>query len=222
MTRNSYLTVLAAALVVVAALAGATAPAAAASDDSNDGLFTYTVEKVTPDGWMAKASAALDGIGGIFSGVDLGDVAADALGNEPSPTKQATELKTFLNEHNASFTNHTNQVLDKYNASVSNTTYVLNLTVVDEVDEPTASETIYLVASANGENVTEYEVVNETNKTVDRKRVMDSFTAEDLNADVRAYYESYVKPGEIPEKGYYISKYGKYGDISEVTIKKVS
>jgi len=204
------------ALVLAVALLVATAaPAAAATDEDGESDLLL---RITESASNTDLSAAASGFfGGRLAGVQSwGDKWSRILmGDRPNVTAQANQLQEFVNQHNEGLVDHTNRVADAYNATVYDTTYVLKVNVADEGRE--TNQTRYLVATGNGANITSAHVQNATpNASVDRTRELDVFAAEDLNADLRAYHEEYVEPGEVPPLQYYINKAADYGAVSEI------
>jgi hypothetical protein len=132
---------------------------------------------------------------------------SDPLGGGPDPLAQAADLRLHLNANEQALVDHTNRVAAENNYKIGNGTYVYSLTV-ERMD---ASQTIYLVGTANGERVTGYEVVNETDREVTESFTITSTQAEALNKDIRAYNETYVSDGRVPDDGYYLAKGVKFG-----------
>lgn len=189
------------ALVTLCLLTASVAPAAAQSDEDDSSVVTVVVSIVSSpldfaEGLAAKASSV-----------------ANVFREEPDAEEEATKLRTYLNDNEPAFVNHTNDVIDEHNYSVGNGTYTYELTI----DGEESNETLYLVSTADGTNVTGYTVVNETNNTVSRSFSISAFQAEDLNEDVREYKDEYVDADEVPDKGYYVSKAVQYSDWSKLT-----
>ena len=203
--------VLLALLVVCAAVGASTVGVAAESDD--EGLFSMTV---------SDDSSALERLGAWVSGLEAPDPGAwirDIRDQEPTPEEETGDLQTFVNANNESFVNHTNEVFDHYGANVSNTTYVLELTVENVEGDTTDRDTVRVVATADGSNVTSLSVADSTNETVDRTHTLGWNKAEDLNEDIRSYHENYVETGEVPSKAYIVRMASKY-NVAEIEVKK--
>jgi hypothetical protein len=196
MHRSTTTTVVAAALAV---LLIATTPATAAG-----GTGLVTVE--TEDDGLAAFDRVADVVWGALSGFSPADMVRDVLGDEPDAKAEAAELRDFLTANSTSIIAHTNTVIEEYDASVGNSTYVVETTVSGD----TGSGTLYVIAEGNGSAVTDYRVVKETSETVDAERTLSAFEAEDLNADLRAYHDEYVTTGEVPSKDYYAQMAGKH------------
>ena len=81
------------------------------------------------------------------------------------------------------------------------------------------TETVYVVATGDGSNVTSLELVNSTNETVDRTHTLGWNKAEELNEDIRAYHEDYVKTGEMPSKSYVVRMASKY-NVAEIEVNQ--
>jgi hypothetical protein len=201
-------------VLVVALLVASATPAAAATEDEESDLLLRITESASNTDQSAAAKGLFGGRLASISG------AADkwyriALGDRPNATAQANELTAFVNQHDQALVAHTNRVAEEYNATIYNTTYVLQVNVVDE--GVGSNETRYLVATGNGSNITSAHMQNATpNASVDRSRELDVFEAEDLNADLRTYRDEYVEPGEVPPLQYYINKAADYGAVSEI------
>jgi len=203
-------------LALLFVLASVTAAPTVAAQSDGEGLFSMTVDD-SDDGILA-------GLGQELAGFDLPDPEAfitDLRDKEPTPGEEAGELQSFVNEHNDSFVDHSNQLLESKNATVRNTTYVLSLSIQNVEDGETIEETVYLVAKADGENITSAEVVDETNETVDRSHTLGWHQAEELNSDVRAYHEDYVAEDRLPSDAYLVRKALQY-DVSEIEVENSS
>lgn len=214
MTRRT-INLLVVATLLVATIAGASAPVAA--DNESDPPFQ--VEIGNQDAGVAET--VLGALSGIIDRRSPGDFITDLRDKEPTPAEQTENIRTFVNEHNQSFVNHTNTVLEHYGANVSDTTYVLELEVINEEDTGTESSSIYFIASADGANVTDLHVKNSTSKNVDSSKTMSWSKAGDLDEDIREAHEEYVQTAEIPSEGYISEMYSKYADGSSA-IKVVS
>ena len=195
-----------AALLVLAAIAPA-GPALAQDDDEDDSGFLGPVE-----------------IGPIEFGWNAIKGKADALGlwyderfkEPPDVDEQAEDLRAFLNDHDQELVAHGNDVVDEHDVPVRNGTYVLEVTVVDDEDDPSDESTFYVLATGDGSQVTAIEAVTSTNQSVDRSSTLTAHEAKDLNADLDAYYEDYVEAEEVPSMGFYVRTASKYTTISEI------
>jgi hypothetical protein len=202
-------------LVGLLVLAAATpAPVAAQADDD-----FVELDITDESGPIDSALAAVGGIWARTTG-SASSWLTDVRDAEPTPSEQTEDLKTYLNERNETFIASTNQVLTEYDASIANATYVLELTVENTEGDTTESSTIYVVAEADGENVTSARVYDDTNATVDRSRTLSWDDAKLLNEDVRDYYDTYAEPGEVPPKSYLIGLASTYGNVSEITVSQ--
>lgn len=209
-----------AALLAVVVLFAAVAPAPVAADDEDDDQLASVVfgESATE-----KASVALSGLWGKIAHlkVDFSRAKDKALGTEPPDTEdQADELKHTLNSHSGGFVNHTNLVLDEYDGTVYNTTYVLQVDVVDDADDPDKTSTVYVVASANGTELTSLEAVDNTTHNVSKSVTLDVYEARRVNEQLDEYHDEYVSEDEVPEPKYYARIVSEYTDVSEITVKR--
>lgn len=177
-------------LLTLCLLTAAVTPAAAQSDDSG-GIVSIAISIVTNPVEVA---------GGL---ADRASIWASGFGDDPDADRQAERLRSFLATNNASWTDHANAVADEYNLSIGNGTYAYEL-AVDETS-------VYVVATANGTDITGYEAVNSTSENIERTINLSPSEAKQLNEDVREYDEEYVQHDEIPPKGYYVGKAATYG-----------
>jgi len=198
-----------AALLILATVGGAAITPAGVAAQEDDGLFSMSVDDCSSLSCQGAVWAA------SFDAPDPMDFIRDVQGTNPTVNEEANELQTFVNDHNESLLNQSNQVLEDYNATVQNTTYVLKLDVTDEEDGSTNVATRYFVAEADGENITAIRAVNETDLEADRTHELSWNEAEQLNSDVRSYNEEYVEPGETPDKIYITKMVARY-NIAEV------
>lgn len=196
------------------------APAPVAADDHDDDQLASVV---FGDTLTEQAAAAVSGVWGKLSHLSVSfDRAKDAaLGNEPpEPEAQTDALKHTLNSYNGDFVNHTNRVLSEYNGTVYNTTYVLEVEVVDDVDEPSETSTLYVVATANGSEVTGLEASDNTTLNASKSVTLDSYEARRVNEQLDEYHDDYASEDEIPEPSYYVRIVAEYTDVSEITIER--
>lgn len=205
------------AVVLAGALLVSLAGGPVVAQDDLDGTVA---EIVAPDDY-GPAEAFLDGVRGFGGSAGLWlnrqlDSVPVVGGDPPDPDAEAADIRSFINDNNASLEAHTNDVLDEYDATVYNTTAVLEVTITSEA---ASDETFYVIAEADGENVTNVTAVTSTSKTVDRSEELDVYEAEALNEDLRAYHEEYVEEDEVPPVGYYVRTASKYGDISELEVR---
>lgn len=209
-TRHSLVAGLLTGLLLVS-LAGS--PAVAQDDDD---LVDISAADATDD---ASLFEQLQALGGLFMG-GLGGVGdsisqrvASATGDVPAAEQEAADLAAFVNGHNDSLVDHTNQVLDEYNGTVADTTYVLKVTVEGE----DADATRWFVATGDGEDITDtWATATKPAETVDRTAELSVWEAEDLNADLREYRREYVAEDEVPPLGYYTRVGSQYVDVSEI------
>ncbi len=198
------------ALLVVTAAIGAGSMGVAAQPD-DESLFDMSV-----DGECESISCHVASFIGGFDAPDPGAWLQDVRDQEPTVDAEAGNLTTFVNEHNASLVTHSNDVLDHYNGSVQNTTYVLELTIANKEGDTTNTATRYFIAGADGENITSLQATNATTQTVDAEHTIGWHTAEQLNGDLRSYHDQYVTTGEIPGTTYVTKMVTRY-NILEVT-----
>lgn len=202
---------LTAALVGILVVGTLVPVTAIASADSDDSLAEIEVDVDDIDAWLAAAAGAWERAQIAFAR----DTPAVLGGSEPGVEEQADRLDTFVDDHNGSLVEHTNEVLAEYNATVRNDTYVLLVEIADDVEDPSTTETVYIVATADGTNLTDLRATRTTDRTVDRSTTLGVHKATALNDDLRDYREEYVEPGTVPEQTYYIQKGATYGDIQE-------
>lgn len=138
----------------------------------------------------------------------------------PDVDDQAEDLRSFLNDHDQELVVHGNDVVDEHDVAVRNGTYVLEVTVVDDKDDPSEESTFYVLAEGDGSDVTGLEAVTSTNQTVDRASTLSAHQAKELNADLEDYYDNYVEEDEVPSAGFYVRKASKYTTISEIRKKE--
>jgi hypothetical protein len=199
-------------LVVLATATTAVVPTVSAAED--DPLVSFTADDGDDTDWSATITNGLMGLLGRSK--SPGEFVADVLDREPSATNVTTNIQSFVNDHDAELVAHTNRVLDEYDATVRNGTYVAALHVAPDPGEDRDNETIYLVAQADGTNLTSVEVVDSTALSPNASRMVSTFEAQDIDADLREYYDTYVVEDEVPESSYFVGLGAKYGRISEL------
>ena len=215
MHQTRFMTALSIVFAVLLLTGAVATPAVADTDDDSNPLAEFTVsDDADKTGLLA---GILKGLGSrTFGGV--GNFVTDLLNNEPEPSAEADEMQSFVNDHNASFVNHTNTVLDEYNASVRNATYVLELTVYNTEGTENHTATKYFVVSADGTNLTSGRIVDNTTKPVNASKALTVFQMQSLNGDIREYHDRFVETGEIPKQGYYVGLAAQYASVSEIRV----
>lgn len=193
------------ALLVAVLLLAATAPGtvAAQEDDDDDSLLEITTDSI----WVA-----VNALRGDAEGWWIRQKAR--LGDPPEPAAQAEDLREFVNENDQQLVDHANLVIDEYNGSVANATYVLEVTV--EENKAGDASTFYVIAEGDGSEVTSHEATTSTNETVDRESELTASEAEALVEDLEEYKDDYVDPGEVPTIGHLVRIGSKYTDIGEI------
>jgi len=186
-----------AALVVLSTLTPMVA--SAQTDSGDDSLVSVGIDVLT---------SPVDFATGISDRARL--TLGSTFGDEPDANAAAEAIRSDLDSNSDRYTSHANGVADEYNYSVANGTTVYELTVSGDEDV-----SIYVIAESDGENITGYDAVNSTDKSVAQSFEISATQAEQLHADIEAYDDEYVSDGEVPDRGYYISQATKYGDWRE-------
>jgi len=192
--------VIATAAVLTLFVAASPASAQTTEEASTTDRLVTVVLSISQDP-AAFADGLVEGIVMSVQGVS---------GSDSDPRTEAESLRSHLAENNDSYVEHSNLVIDEYDYAVGNGTYAYAVTVegYDDVG-------FVLVASADGEDITDYRAVNSTDREIDEEFSVSPLQLEKLNEDVREYNETYVSQGEVPSRGYYLGQATKYGGVLE-------
>lgn len=182
--------------------AGAAAPAVAQQDESTvDRLVTVT---------LTIAESPQEFADGVAASISLG--VANLRGSQTGADEEAERVRSWLDDNSQSVTDHANLVADENGYEIGNGTYTYAVTV----GNGNTQATFYIVATADGETIQGYEAINDTSNSVNQRVTLSTVEAQELNEDIREYNETYIKPGRVPDDGYYLGKTVKYGGQVEI------
>lgn len=213
-TRQFASIALAFMLVLSAVPMGA---AAQQSDSGPLGVFDDTAEDASRMQQAgAAATAALDRVE-YYLASQLPDAVPFVDGNSTEDVDtHAQEITDEVNQHNASIETYINTHVSD---SVNKTDY--DVVRLDLEDADGNERTIYAVSTVNSstDNVSEMQVVNSTNRTVDYTLVLSDFASQEFSEDLQWARENYVSEDRAPDgriRGRFTAKYaGGHIDVQE-------